>query len=299
MRPRLLLLLAAVLVVALAALTLLFWQRTPAARLMPEPNGFNDFEAAAKLVTKLPAATDDWQKLKPAALETWVAANAPALALVRTGLTKQCLAPVVGSLTNLEARMEQLGSLKRLGQALCAESRLAALQGRTKAAASSALDCVRFGQESARGGPVIQSLVGIAVRAIGLAQFNRVSGSLDAATLRQAAATLEKVVATRETAADVLESEALFVRTAFPLGQRLAGRIANWTSGNQAITKGTQKLDAEAQGLARAMLDCACRAYEMDHGKPPASATNLVPDYLQALPNDPVTGQPLPLPRGR
>ena len=38
------------------------------------------------------------------------------------------------------------------------------------------------------------------------------------------------------------------------------------------------------------MLALAARAYELDKGHPPASAADLVPDYLKAIPQDPVTG---------
>ena len=85
----------------------------------------------------------------------------------------------------------------------------------------------------------------------------------------------------------------------FPLTQRIGGRIANWTAGDQSITRAFQKLDASTQQLARTMLDCAALAWELDHGQRPTSVTNLVPQYLKAIPADPITGQPLALPGGR
>jgi hypothetical protein len=38
------------------------------------------------------------------------------------------------------------------------------------------------------------------------------------------------------------------------------------------------------------MIALAARAYELDKGHRPASATDLVPDYLKAVPQDPATG---------
>jgi hypothetical protein len=38
------------------------------------------------------------------------------------------------------------------------------------------------------------------------------------------------------------------------------------------------------------LIALAARAYELEKGQRPASATNLVPDYLKAVPQDPVTG---------
>jgi hypothetical protein len=232
MKLRTVLGLAAAVLVALVAITLVLGPRTPAARPLPAPNGYDDFLAAQKTIS--PAASD-WHTLE-----------------------------------------------------------LAALENRTNAAALAALDCIRFGQESVRGGPLIDSLVGSAIRAIGLAQFNRVMHSADTGTLKQVAGTLETLLAARETAAEVTASEERFMRT-FPLSQRLGGRIAAWTSGNQTTAKAIQKLDADHQQLARTMLDSAARAYELEHGSPPQAPTNLVPAYLKAVPQDPATGKPLPL----
>ena len=38
------------------------------------------------------------------------------------------------------------------------------------------------------------------------------------------------------------------------------------------------------------MIALASRAYELDKGHPPATAADLVPEYLKAVPQDPVTG---------
>lgn len=299
MKLRILLPLAALVLVALAGLTLLFGPRTPTAKPLPVPNGYDDFLAAVKVISSVPPTKEDWQKLDLVALRTFVASNAPALARARMGLTRQCRLPPISSLTNLEAHIAQIGGFKRTAQAFAAESRLAALEQRTNAAALAALDCIRFGQESTRGGPLIDSLVGVAIRAIGLAQLNRVVVSVDAPTLKQLAGDLEAILATRETSAEVMANEELFTHNAFPLSQRIAGRIATWTSGDQSIAKTMQKLDADAQSLARTMLDCAALAYQLDHGNPPQSLTNLVPTYLKTIPTDPVTGQTMPLPVGR
>ena len=43
------------------------------------------------------------------------------------------------------------------------------------------------------------------------------------------------------------------------------------------------------------LLTLAARAYELEKGNPPATASELVPDYLKELPKDPATGEPLQL----
>jgi hypothetical protein len=41
-------------------------------------------------------------------------------------------------------------------------------------------------------------------------------------------------------------------------------------------------------------LELAGRAFELENGKSPASAADLVPGYLTAVPRDPATGAELP-----
>ena len=38
------------------------------------------------------------------------------------------------------------------------------------------------------------------------------------------------------------------------------------------------------------MIDIAARAYELEKGQRPKSVAELVPDYLKAVPKDPLTG---------
>ena len=295
MKLRTVLLLAAVVLVALVAATLLLGPSTPAAKPIPVPNGYDDFIAAGKLIA---ARTPDWQTLDLPALRTLVASNAPALALVRTGLTKQCLVPPAGSRTNMDAYLERLAGFKRTALAFSAETRVAATDGRTNAAALAALDCIRFGQETVRGGPIIDHLVGVAIRALGFARLQPLLPALDAPTLKRATADLEHVWTTRETIAEVEANEARWVRANFPLAQRTAYKFVSFFQPSLARNP-LAKLDPSYQQVAHTMLDCAARAYEQETGSPPAGVTNLGPRYLKAVPVEPATGRPMALPGQR
>jgi hypothetical protein len=45
------------------------------------------------------------------------------------------------------------------------------------------------------------------------------------------------------------------------------------------------------------MINAAARAFELEKGRPPQSIADLVPDYLKAVPKDPVTEKDLGLGR--
>jgi hypothetical protein len=51
-----------------------------------------------------------------------------------------------------------------------------------------------------------------------------------------------------------------------------------------------EKFNAQQSMTHRLLIDLATRAYELDKGHRPASLADLVPDYLKAIPQDPVTG---------
>lgn len=49
------------------------------------------------------------------------------------------------------------------------------------------------------------------------------------------------------------------------------------------------------KGALFLLLGIAAHAYELEHGRPPATARDLVPHYVKSIPLDPATGQELPL----
>ena len=49
-------------------------------------------------------------------------------------------------------------------------------------------------------------------------------------------------------------------------------------------------LNDEKRREGNLLLNLSARAYELEKGKSPASAADLVPDYLKKIPQDPVAG---------
>ena len=58
---------------------------------------------------------------------------------------------------------------------------------------------------------------------------------------------------------------------------------------------GRQKFARLEADLRRMRIHLAARAYELEHGKPPVAARDLVPQYLKSVPLDPATARELPL----
>ena len=280
------------LVVAVLVAIVALRRSAPASVTLPNPNGYADFQQAA---TMLSGDCGDWREISAEALKALVATNAASLQLVRTGLAKGCLVPPYSLNGTNSTRLDGLAGQKRLAQAFCAESRLALLEGRTNDTVRVALDCCRFGQKATVGGVLIDALVGIAIQAMGLACLRDQQLAVDAPTARLVAAGLEELSAGRESLSVISERERRWAREGRfgPIGvwQWLLAPILN----RQTNQKMQQKFQQRDTNLRRAMLDFAARAFELEHGKPPGSARELVPDYLRSVPLDPASGKEMPV----
>lgn len=259
---------------------------------MPNPNGYNTFVNAGKQVFN---ANSFSNSMSQSDLQPLVNQNRPALALARSGFTNQSRVPDNYSPTYVQDSMGDLGSFKELAISFTAEGLLAELKQQTNAAAASYLDAIRLGQESTRGGVLIWRLVGIACESLGLQHLERLHDRLNAQEARQVAQSLEKIDANEESIEDTLAHEKLFSQKAFGWRGRLTAILARK---QMEAPKSNFVARARSAQLRRrqAILTFATRAYELDHGKPPQSLSDLVTNYLTTIPKDPITGTNLPLP---
>lgn len=270
------------LIVIFMAVAALVAHRTPPPPPLPSPNGYDDFIKARGLVVE---SSHKWEEPDVAALRQMVESNRSALALVRSGLQKECAVPPY-SPTNA-AHIDLLSNWKCLAYAFLAESRLARSEGRTNEAATALLDCVRFGPECSRGGLLIDHLVGIAIQQLALVQLSKLRGSLDAPTLRLAASTLEQIDRKQEKMEAILERENNFGGAQWRILRKLVG------DEQKQRNKVMQKNQTFLILLRNEELADAERAFELEKGRLPASAQELVPDYLKTVPLHPDAGQPM------
>ena len=258
---------------------------------LPNPNGYDDFVRAGKMVAE---DTGNYDEMNEAQLRAVVAKNAAALSLARNGFSNECRVPLQFSTNYLNAHLAQLAGIKRLAQAFVAEGQLAEMEDRTNDAIHSCLDTVHLADESARGGVLIDELVGIAIEAIGTSYLEKLTNHLDATTYHETAAALETLDSQRQAWSQFMQQEDKW-REAFA---RLQKRKISKTEVRslQNIDQVCElKFKTQAKKTRQLMVDLAARAYELDKGKPPASVSDLVPDYLKAIPQDPFTGGNLSL----
>src|ERR1700720_1821171 len=168
---------------------------------LPNPNGYDDFVKAGEMVS---TNTGNYDKMNREQLRETTTANAEALALARTGLSNDCRVPVQFSKTYIENHLSDLADLKKLAQAFVTEGKLAEMENRPNEDAKSYLDVIHLGNESSRGGVLIDQLVGTAIEAIGTSDLQKLLPQLDANSCRETTATLETLDSQRQTWNEVI-----------------------------------------------------------------------------------------------
>src|SRR5580692_1596965 len=163
---------------------------TPKRIPLPTPNGYDDFAKAGQMLT---GDASGYEKMTGEQLTDLVSKNAEGLQLLHTGLARESRVPDDYSPSYVANEMNVLSSLKKSVFFLCAEGRLAELNGRNNDAAKCYVDGVRFGEDSSRGGVLISKLVGIACEAVSLKPLEALTQNLDAKSSAEIAQELEDI----------------------------------------------------------------------------------------------------------
>jgi hypothetical protein len=163
----------------------------------PQPNGYDDFSDAARLVGSMPIPTGTLvvATATEAQLQIEIKASDEALKRARTGLEKRSQVPVD---YRSPASLPNISGLRGVSRTLEAEGRLYQLQGRPREALNSYLDAMEFGIASCRGGLMIDGLVGMAMSTLGAKGVYGIRGELDAEACQEGAQRIWRAIADLE-----------------------------------------------------------------------------------------------------
>jgi hypothetical protein len=256
---------------------------------LPNPNGYDDFVQAGQALN---GDASGYAAMSRDQLDALVSKNADGLKLLHTGLSLESRVPDDYFSNYVTLIMNQAALLKKSVFFLCAEGRLAELDGRTNDAVKIYLEGVRFGEESNRGGVLISKLVGIACEAISLKPLEALNQSLDAKQCAGVAHMLEDIDAKAEPFESTLNQEKKWARQTGGIQGQIA-LVMMHKGIEESRKKALAKFQANELHRRQVMVDFAARACELDHGQRPASVADLVPAYLQFLPKDSATGRDL------
>jgi hypothetical protein len=260
-------------------------------RPLPNPNGYDALVKAGEMAA---IETGDFSETKLEDLRAQTAKNYGALQAARIGLQEDCAVPLQFSL-NVSQHLPELADFKRLAQAFVVEGQRAEMENRPGDAVKSYFDTIRLGHKSAQGGVLIDQLVGTAIEAMGVSHLQKLVDQLDAKTCRETAATLETLDAQRQTWNEVVQQERAWSRRTYPDIRYRMTELVMSSSLKKALQKAGQKFNGQEKKTHQLIIDLAAHAYVLENGHRPASVANLVPDYLKAVPKDPITGTNLVL----
>jgi hypothetical protein len=259
---------------------------------VPNPNGYGDLVKAGQTLISINQAEPDggYGTTNRTKLQILVSTNAEALSLARAGLSNKCGVTVQFSPAYVDTQNDELAGLKKLGLTFAAEGKLKEMDNRPNDAAKSYLDTIHLGIECGRGGVLIDELVGIAIEAIGTRHLQALLPHLDANTCRETSSALEALDAQRQTWDEVMLQERAWSQRTFRGWRYTLMRLETGKSLDAAFAKSRNHVYAQEQKTRQLIIALAARAYELEKGKPPAGTADLVPEYLKAVPQDPVTG---------
>ena len=179
------------------------------------------------------------------------------------------------------------------------EAFLLTQQGDVAGALNECLDVLRFGQAISKQGLLINFLVGSACEVMAVRRMTNLVTTLNAAQCRRAAIALQEHEDQRESLDEITQRDREWSRRTYGFLARIREMIEERSL---ELGKSFGFLDVEKEYQTRVlevrlfMLRLAGRAFELERGRKPKRASELVPDYLRAVPLHPQSRAPLELP---
>jgi len=192
-------------------------------------------------------------------------------------------------------------NLQAAAQVMDAEAFSLHQQGDVTGALSECLDLLRFGQAISRHGLLVDFLVGTGCEIIAVRRMTNLLAGLNAVDCKRAALALQEHESRRESIDDIARRDnewswrtyGMLARIRLMIEARSLRLRKRWSS-PMPYTERTSQTHAREVRLL--MLRLAGRAFELERGRKPQRASELLPDYLRAIPLDPRSEAPLELP---
>lgn len=211
-------------------------------------NAWYDLVAAARGIRWRTAESGRRRRMDPAGMRRMVAANRPALAVIRRALRAELLVPPGVPLPDA---YQQAAELRGLGMLLSWEGQLAEAEGRPDRAVRVYLDSFRLGTRLPRGGTLAHAMAAIRFQNRGLHGLFGLVDRLDARTAGAAAVELREMEREAVPLAEILTAEREAGTAALAADLR---RADSWSALNGwAQRRGGSPLDAALEGAELAL----------------------------------------------
>ncbi|MCC7475344.1 MAG: hypothetical protein IT425_08110 [Pirellulales bacterium] len=261
------------------------------AESIPKPNGvielaeIGDKASQSNIVTLYEAEPIDFERLAAA-----IEADRAVYDKIAAAFTHSSWIPVIYDNSNFN-NMGHLTGRRGVARLLAAKSAVEINAGKWDDAFHTHCQLLRTGELMHQGGFAIDFLVATAIDSMAYQQIYKSVNSLNP---QQCRAMLKELLASegqRHGIEDVLYREHIFIQRSMGWPGHLVEfieRICRLDQTGWQIDREVVHVHERTQALARLLiLKLAIRAFQLDHGSPPASLTGLVPEYLSTIPLDP------------
>jgi hypothetical protein len=279
-------------VLVVVVLVVVFYPRKSHFPPLPQPNGYDMLTQAASKILRSQTSVKDMTTSEVAAL---VAKNRSALDELRRALALPSAVPVQMNQAWMQTHFMNLKNLKAAATAMDSEAFFLRQQGNLTGALDESLDMMRFGKAIARQGLLIDFLVGGACEMMASSRMTNLLTTLNAADCHRAALALEQQDARRESLEDITRRDREWTRKTYGPSALILDVLAQLSfEPDKRLSANTAKKYRTIVLRSRLlMLNLAGRAFELERGRKPTRASELVPDYLHAIPVDPESGSAL------
>jgi len=254
--------------------------------VLPVPNGYDDLLRAAKQIAP---RTGFYREMGAEELAAIVQQNASALELVREALQKECMVTVDWSpgQDGFNSHGGQGGAMRELARALAAAARQAKIEEKIEEAIGYGLESLKLAEATARGGLMIDRMVAAPVYMLGLMTLrNQVTGLThdDCVKLREI---IENSSLQLEPIDEVIRRDLAYIRK---VNGMYISFIMRRTARDQAKETKDRMRESETrlEALEKLLLThLALREFQLDKNQLPEQLSELVPNYLSEVPQDP------------
>lgn len=258
----------------------------------PEPNGYEILLKVAQQISEPKAG--DVASMSRGELESYLSDTSDTFTLIEEVFAFDSRVNLDGE-TEFSPKTEQdLAALERLGKRLLAEARLAEDKVQIRDAMDYYLVMVRLGTYSARGGIPKHWGQGAALEQAGVEGLKGLLRRLNRENLARARKEMTTILGERPDGEGLLKWASLLDQTihAEHRADLTGNEIERITEEREAALRTSLQ---QLRAMRLLLLRLCVRAYEFDQGALPETLSDLVPDYLEAIPGNPLGVEPFGL----
>jgi len=256
----------------------------------PANNGYEDFLRAVPLVSK---SIPELHSTNITEWQSFITSNRVAMTHVRAGLGKSCLSSNRYDFKTTDL-ISMIGAFKYIGHTFRAEAIVALHEDRTNDAVAATMEGMRFANESSRGGVIIEASLVMAVEKIVLERFTPTIADLDQGNTAFALSNLLELDESAPAIEGFFEREEQVRHQFADRWQYLLYRVG---VGRKTIRDNEDRFRKAFQQSVvkrkKVVIRLAKRMHELTHGKPAASWSDVVPEFVPAPLIDPSTERPV------